>query len=258
MNYVNSSFLFRNSHNRKLSDLTYKIIILLYISFAGLFTISCDPINTDNVSPEQDIREAVDNDPFEDIRKNFRNAETIPSVVTDIRYATENNFTGQNLYGDYKNCLLHPVAFGMLSNAANRLNEVRPGYKLLVFDCLRPRRIQRKLFDVVKGTEQEIYVANPDRGSVHNYGFAIDLSLMDESGNELDMGTEYDAFDSASRPDRESEYIRSGRLTQKHIQNRKLLRFVMEGSGFENISIEWWHFNALPIKEIRKKYQIVE
>ena len=181
-----------------------------------------------------------------------------PLVVLDVRYATTNNFTGQNLYGEFRACYLHKQAAKKFKRAAARLSRERPGWKLLIFDCLRPRSVQRRLWERVRGTPQQGYVANPDRGSVHNYGFAVDLSLRDAEGREVDMGTPYDSFQPLAQPRREKEFLASGRLTPTQIANRQLLRQVMTGAGFIQLPHEWWHYDALPAAQVRRAFRIVE
>src|SRR5215471_65510 len=122
----------------------------------------------------------------------YSDVSDIPNVHVDLRYASDNNFLGENLYGDFHRCFLHRVAAEKLRQAAHNLQQTRPGWKLLVFDCLRPRSLQEQLFAAVKGTPRQPYVANPRTGSIHNYGLAVDLSLEDEKGHEVDMGTKFD------------------------------------------------------------------
>jgi D-alanyl-D-alanine dipeptidase len=111
----------------------------------------------------------------------------------------------KNVYGDFHQCFLQEIAAAKFSEAVRQLQQEKPGWKFVVFDCLRPRSIQEKLFEVVKGTAQQPYVANPKTGSIHNYGFAIDLSLEDETGHELDIGSGFDDFSPLSRPDQERQ-----------------------------------------------------
>jgi len=188
----------------------------------------------------------------------FKNLNSLPLVQVDLRYATTNNFMKKNVYGDFKETFLHEKAFTMLKAASEELDRRRPGYRLLVFDALRPRSVQRILFSYVKGTPEEKYVANPDRGGMHNYGFAVDLSIQDDRGKELDMGTPFDDFTELSQPQLEDKFLKTGKLSKQQLANRKLLREVMEKQGFKVLSHEWWHFDALPQNEVRKNYQIVE
>jgi zinc D-Ala-D-Ala dipeptidase len=188
----------------------------------------------------------------------FENITESSAVKLDIRYAGTNNFTGKNLYGDYHSCYLHKEAAAKFKVAVNHLKQIKPGYRFLIFDCLRPVRIQRILWKEVAGTSQEPYVANPDRGSIHNFGFAVDLTLTDQKGNELDMGTLFDSFSPLSEPRREKEFLKTGALKPDQVTNRKLLRSVMEAAGFLPLSNEWWHFDALSASEVRNHYKKVE
>lgn len=193
-----------------------------------------------------------------DLPPEFKNLKSLPSVKVDLRYASTNNFMNKNVYGDFQETFLHERAFKMLKAASVELDRRQPGYKLIVFDALRPRRVQRILFSHVVGTPEEKYVANPDRGGMHNYGFAVDLSIIDKTGKELDMGTPFDDFTDLSQPQLEEKFLKDGKLKPEHIQNRRLLREVMEKQGFKVLSHEWWHFDALPQDDVRKNYKIVE
>ena len=181
-----------------------------------------------------------------------------PGIQLDIRYATKNNFTGKNLYGNYRSCYLHRDAAEKLKKALRLLHEREPHYKLLIFDCLRPRSIQKILYAHVRGTSQQPYVANPEGGSIHNFGFAVDLSILDGNGKEMDMGTAYDDFKDLARSDREILFLKKGLLAQEQLENRKLLRSIMTAAGFIQLPLEWWHYDALPAKEVRKRFSIVE
>lgn len=187
----------------------------------------------------------------------FQSVSEIPGVETELRYATTNNFTGQVLYQNLHQAYLHKKAFEKFAKANEILKKEHPNLHFVVFDALRPRSVQRELFAKVKGTEKEIYVANPDRGSVHNYGFALDLSLK-EKDKEIDMGTPYDDFSKKAQPKLEKEFLKKGELTEKQIENRRILKSVMERAGFKQIPVEWWHFDALPVTEVKKNYKIVE
>ncbi len=180
------------------------------------------------------------------------------SVALDLRYATTNNFTGKNLYQTFNRAFLHRIAAAKLERAAALLHAAHPAYKLVIFDALRPRSVQYVLWNVVRGTDQQKYVANPQGGSIHNFGFAVDLSVLDETGKELNMGTPFDDFAPLAQPRLEENFLESGKLTRQQLQNRHLLRHVMEEAGFIPLPIEWWHFDALPKDEIRKKFSIVE
>ncbi len=188
----------------------------------------------------------------------FVDVSTIKHVQLDIRYATENNFLKRNLYGQHTRCFLNKYAALMLARAAEGIARTAPGMQLLVFDCLRPQSVQKQLWAAVVGTAREKYVADPAHGSIHSYGLAVDLSLVDSSGKELDMGTGFDDFSQLSEPAWEEKFLKLGRLKAEHLQNRKLLRTTMVEAGFLPLAAEWWHFDAMPKEQVRKSFRIIE
>ena len=98
------------------------------------------------------------------------------------------------------------------------------------------------------------YVANPQEGSIHNYGAAVDLTIADTTGRPIDMGTEFDYFGVLAYPTKEEDMLAQGKLTSKQIANRQLLREVMTQAGFSPITTEWWHFNAFSRREADRRY----
>lgn len=189
---------------------------------------------------------------------NFVNISALSGVIVELRYATTENFLGKNIYGNFNQCFLHRLAAEKLIHATRILSEKRPGWKLLVFDGLRPLSIQIAMWNLVKNTALENYVANPDNGSLHNYGFAIDLTLTDSSLVAIDMGTPFDYFGPLAEPKMELELLKSGYLTTEQIGNRLILRSIMEEAGFIQLPIEWWHFNALSREEVQRQFKMVE
>ncbi len=204
-----------------------------------------------------------------------------PTIKVKLMYATTNNFLSKNVYGNLTNCYLRLEAAIKLTNAQRILKQINPNLTLLVYDGLRPRRIQYIMWEIVKGTEQQQYVANPKGGSIHNYGCAVDLTIAYNNGEPLDMGTPFDYFGVKAQPRFEEIFVNpekisnsnldkktlslikkdletSGPLTQSQLSNRLLLRKVMIEAGFNPIANEWWHFEAFPREEVRKKYNIVE
>jgi D-alanyl-D-alanine dipeptidase len=184
--------------------------------------------------------------------------EVCPEIRVDLKYSSTDNFVHQDVYGDLDKCFLQKEAAAKLAAAQGKLVELKPGWRLLVFDGARPRRVQARFFAIVKGTPQQQYVADPARGSIHNYGAAVDLTIIDPDGRELDMGTPFDFFGELAQPKLESAFLAQGKLTRKQIDNRLLLRNVMTSAGFLTISNEWWHFDAFPPKEVRARYKIIE
>ena len=183
------------------------------------------------------------------------------TILVDLKYTTTDNFMNMDLYGDLETCYLRKNPAEMLLRANEYLKETNPELKLLIYDGLRPRSIQRKLWnalDEVPETERTQYVADPEKGSIHNYGAAVDLTLAHKNGAPLDMGTKYDYFGELAFPALEDSLLSIGLLTVAQIENRKILRNVMTKAGFSTISSEWWHFNAYPYQDIKTKYNIIE
>lgn len=183
----------------------------------------------------------------------------IPDILVDLRYASENNFTGTNLYGCLKKAYAHPDLVERLVVAQQTLHNLKPGYRLIIYDAARPFEIQKILSDHISLPPQEKwkYISSPTRGSLHNYGLAIDVSIVDEQGVELDMGTPYDYFGPEAEPAREIQMLSEGKLTLEQVKNRELLRTVMRSSGLRGIPGEWWHFQLTSRNEAEKKYQII-
>ncbi len=181
-----------------------------------------------------------------------------PLWELDIRYASANNFVGVDMYGEFNRAFLHQISAAMLTDAATKLAHAHPGFRFLIFDALRPRSIQRVLWSHVVGTEGEKYIGNPDRGSMHNFGFAVDLTVLNASGTALDMGAGFDDFRDIAQPQLEETFLRSGLLRAEHLENRRILRAAMEGAGFTQLKHEWWHLDALSREEVRARFSIVE
>ncbi|MEZ4687239.1 MAG: M15 family metallopeptidase [Bacteroidia bacterium] len=181
-----------------------------------------------------------------------------PSILLDLRYATKNNFLRKNVYGSLRKAYLQPEAADMLAEASQALQEDYPDLRLMVFDGVRPRSVQFAMWRIVKGTAQEQYVASPKTGSIHNFGAAVDLTIATAEGKALDMGTPFDFFGQKAQPRYEDALLASGELTAQQVENRRLLRKIMTDAGFSIINNEWWHFNAFPASETRKRFEMVE
>ena len=157
--------------------------------------------------------------------------KTIPGIVLDIRYATTNNFTGQQLY-PFSKCYLRRAAAEKLRAAQVELATM--GYGLKIFDGYRPLSVQWKMWEVFP---QPGYVADPRKGSRHNRGAAVDVTLIRlDSGAELLMPTPYDDFT-------ERAHRNFNDLPAEVIHNRELLEQVMTKHGFVGLPTEWWHFD---------------
>lgn len=177
-------------------------------------------------------------------------------VSVSLMYAQEDNFTGKVLYTDMDSAWLHPNAASALAKAAKALFREAPTLRLLVKDAARPMSVQRRMFNAVKGTSKANYVANPARGGgLHNYGLAVDVTLVDAEGRELPMGTPVDHLGKEAHIDSEEAMVKSGIISAQEMKNRRLLRKVMKEGGFKTIRNEWWHFQMVGRATARRMYK---
>lgn len=153
-----------------------------------------------------------------------------PHILLDIRYATPNNFTKHKVYASARCFVRKSVALKL--NAIQKELETM-GLGLKIWDGYRPHSVQKKFWELVP---DERYVLNPAKGSNHNRGCAIDLTIVDKNGNELLMPTEFDNFTEKAHHD----YMK---LDPKAIENRQLLKNIMVKHGFKPIKSEWWHYD---------------
>jgi D-alanyl-D-alanine dipeptidase len=204
---------------------TYALLLLILLSVPLLAQ------NKYGVNPMklQAYRKSVGTNPENEL---VNLQKFIPGIVLDIRYATTNNFTGEKIYNLARAYARKPVAEA-LKRAQIEFNKL--GYGIKVFDGYRPYSATVKFYEVMKG--DTTYVANPYKGSRHNRGCAIDMSLIDLKTNmEVTMPTEYDAAREASWPN----HPISDPVVRK---NREILISTMERNGFKVYSTEWWHFD---------------
>lgn len=179
------------------------------------------------------------------------------TIVVDLMYSRDNNFTGVRLYTDgLDKAYLHPSAARAVVKASETLAGIDPSLRLKICDAARPMSVQRLMYKVVRGTAAAPYVSNPaNGGGLHNYGLAIDITIVDSLGNELPMGTKVDHLGREANIDREPELVARGVITEQELQNRLLLRKVMRAAGFKPLRSEWWHFNLCTRNEARRNYR---
>jgi D-alanyl-D-alanine dipeptidase len=187
----------------------------------------------------------------------FRPLASIAGIGVELRYATPHNFVGRDLYGPHDCAWLHRDAAAALERAVAWLARVHPGTTLLVLDALRPQRVQQQLWDALAGTQLRMYLADPARGSIHSFGMAIDATLVDAAGRELDMGTGFDDLTELSQPALEQRWLASGALTAAQVAHRELLRAALGQAGFTGIHSEWWHFDCGDRVQVRATYRRV-
>ena len=164
-------------------------------------------------------------------QEDFVRLEDLDSTFRyDMRYATTNNFLKEKVH-ECDDCVIRrEVALSLI--AANNYFMER-GYRIKFFDCYRPLDVQKKMWKVLSDPQ---YVADPSKGSVHNRGGAVDITLVDLDDRELDMGTGFDHFGVEAHHAYED-------LSTEILSNRRLLKEGMEANGFSPIKSEWWHYN---------------
>ena len=163
--------------------------------------------------------------------------EVTHNIILDMRYATENNFTGQTIY-DCDRCFLRPEALVLFEKAIDLA--AAQGYRFKILDAHRPQYAQERLWEVCPNPD---YIANPASGSHHTRGVAVDLTLVDSDGQELDMGTPFDSFDTAS-------HHGSQVISTAAARNRYLLLGIMMSAGWDFYVNEWWHYQMYKPREI--------
>lgn len=181
-------------------------------------------------------------------------------IRVDLKYASTDNFMKANIYGNLHKAFFQPDVAMKIVKAQQNLKVLHPAYNLIIYDAARPRKFQKALWDSLKvpAYQKGHFVSNPKNGSVHNFGAAVDLCIVDEKGMPLDMGCSFDTNEEIAWPSAEYRMLASGQLSQQQIDNRKLLRQVMRDAGFYNIQTEWWHFNACTRDAAWARYKIIE
>ncbi|MDH3649464.1 MAG: M15 family metallopeptidase [Saprospiraceae bacterium] len=152
------------------------------------------------------------------------------TIQLDIRYAGTNNFVAEKLYPCAR-CLLRSEVAQSVVKAQRLLQNNDLGLK--IFDCYRPLSVQQRLWNKVPDAR---YVTPPERGSMHNRGTAIDVTLVYSNGDELDMGTAFDYFGQEAHHSYKA-------LSAQVLDNRRHLLEVMQLTGFKEIRTEWWHYS---------------
>lgn len=201
---------------------------------AALKTKSTDIIHVDSFPKQDTIKYAakIEVTPLSELSDTtfIRLSDYSDGFDYDLRYATKNNFLKAKMY-ECPECYTRVKTANALLEANKDFRE--RGVKIKFYDCYRPNSVQYKMWEIVPNPQ---YVANPVKGSIHNRGGAVDITLVSLDGKELDMGTDFDFFGKRA-------YHDNFDLPQTILENRKLLKETMENHGFWSIRTEWWHYN---------------
>jgi len=200
-----------------------KKILFLYF-LVTLISCKSSYLDTTKSPVLLDINKETDDNAFVNL-KNYSK-----DFVFDMKYATTDNFLKEKVY-PCEECFLRVKTIKSLLEANKAFLE--KGYRIKLYDCYRPRAIQKKMWKIVPDAN---FVANPKKGSIHNKGGAVDISLVDSLGVELDMGTKFDFFGPEASHNNQN-------LPSQVLANRKLLKEIMLQHNFKSFDSEWWHYN---------------
>jgi D-alanyl-D-alanine dipeptidase len=202
-------------------------LLLLVLACSTVTTVPTNKYGLKVVPNEATYERIAKADPSQEL---VDLATFVPGVVLDIRYATENNFMNRTLYPVARAYLRRPAAEALRNVQADLAKE---GLALKVYDAYRPYRITEMMWEPIKNPD---FVADPAKGSRHNRGAAVDVTLVEKAGFELIMPTAYDDFSPRARHDFND-------LHTAALLNRAKLREVMTRHGFEPLPSEWWHYD---------------
>ena len=184
-----------------------------------------------------------------------------PSIKVDLKYGTTDNFMNRVMYSMSDRAFAEENLARAVSAAQQLLKTINPSLSIIVYDAARPISIQRMMFDSVKGTPSERYVANPYdkiRGGYHNYGLAVDIAIVDEQGKMLDFGTGYDSFSELAHPGNEAVLVNKGLISMQAYENRMLLYYITAKQGLLPYEFEWWHYQLVQRDEDKQRYRLLD
>ena len=192
-------------------------------------------------------------------------------IKVELKYATEDNFVGENMYGSLTTAYLLPHFAQKVVRAQKILRERYPDYSLLIYDAARPISVQRRMRRAVEGTPLEIYVADGTRGGRHNYDVAVDLTIVDKTGTPLDMGAKFDHFGEEAWVGNDADvtlaaykaYVKKqqerGLISAKAAANRILLLEILDAVGLRPYVKEWWHYQErISMSATRERYKLLD
>jgi len=182
-----------------------------------------------------------------------------PTIQVDlVNSNSKKNFFRENYYNGLNRAYLQKEVAVKLAKAQAKLKSKHSTYSLQILDAARPRSVSQAMYDKMKGTNFEKYVANPNTGSMHNYGIAVDITIVDENQEELDMGITPFNKNTVQIYWEYTKKKLGKKLTDEQKKNRKLLSDTMTAAGFFPLSFEWWHFNGMEKEKARETYKIIE
>lgn len=236
-------------------NFSWRLLLLLSLLMCG-FTATAQEVDFDKCMAEYGL---VD---VQSLDKN---------ILVELKYATEDNFVGENMYGSLTTAYLVPHFARKVVEAQRILRERYPEYSLLVYDAARPISVQRRMRRVVEGTPLQIYVADGQKGGRHNYGVAVDLTIVDGEGTPLDMGAGFDHFGREAWVGNDNDvtlaaykaYVenlrREGVISATAAANRILLLEIMDAVGLRPYVKEWWHFQErISMPRTRELYKLLD
>lgn len=167
------------------------------------------------------------------------------TIKVNLKYADTCNFLKKDFYDGLKKAYFPCEVALRICNAQFYLRQLYPDLSLQILDASRPLHVQQMMWDSLKmpADTKYSYLAPPYTISLHNYGCAVDLTIVDSNGKMLEMGSAFDHFEKLSQPVYEWQFLKSGELSSEAWENRKLLRKVMQTAKLNPITSEWWHFN---------------
>lgn len=181
------------------------------------------------------------------------------TIQVHLMYATPDNFMHRILYADIHKAFALQELAEKLKSAQTQLKSIHPGYSLIIYDAARPVSVQREMWETAKQMGKTLYVANPEKANgLHNYGAAVDISIIDGNGRPLDMGTPVDWFGPEAHISNEAQLVADGKITKEQLENRLLLRKIMKDNGFLSIRTEWWHFEIMRAKQAKLSLKLIE
>ncbi len=181
-----------------------------------------------------------------------------PSIRVDlVNSNADHNFFGEDFYHGLQQAYLQRSVAKKVVRAQKHLQRRRPGHALQIMDAARPRSVSRAMYEMMKDTRFRKYVAHPAKGSMHNYGAAVDITIADAEGELLDMG--FNPFYKSKLFAAVSfGWSKLRGSTDQQKANRALLKRIMVNAGFIPLAHEWWHFSGCSRKQARKRFKIIE